>query len=254
MKTKEVIKIKINYKINIDKWENEFYNELSRSNIKIFTYEDYFKYQKFINEKSSKDIDKLKEDSAYYELGTAKNNEKKINNEDDKVCRKMLDIKIEGYQELEFGKYIVDDVNNYTEEELLKEKTYLSKFMLIEKYKKGGDLSECLDKVVKVITSNNNEYKGKGREVLMIMISKTLKEKVGKEKSKELIKKLRGDEDEMLQILETIREENEELREKGRQEGRLDIIKEMLKRNMPIDLISEITHASKQVIRKIANS
>ena len=40
----------------------------------------------------------------------------------------------------------------------------------------------------------------------------------------------------------------------GKQEERLNIIKEMLKRNMPIDLISEITHSSKQAIRKIANS
>lgn len=62
----------------------------------------------------------------------------------------------------------------------------------------------------------------------------------------------------MMQVLETIDEENEDLREEGRKFGkkeeRLNIIKEMLKRNMPIYLISEITHASKQSIRKIANS
>ena len=70
-----------------------------------------------------------------------------------------------------------------------------------------------------------------------------------------------GDET-VMQVLETIDEENEDLREEGREEGRkfgkkeerLKIIKEMLRKNMPIDLISEITHASKQVIRKISNS
>ena len=174
--------------------------------------------------------------------------------------------KLEGYQELEFGKYIVDDVNDYTEEQLLKEKTYLSKFMLIEKYKKGGNLSDCLDNIVKELNDSKNEYEGKGKEVLLIMISKVLREKIGKEKTEEIIKKLKGADLEMLQVLETIREENEELRQEGRIEGRLEgrkigkqeeklnIIKEMLKRNMPIDLISEITHSSKKTIIKIANS
>ena len=170
--------------------------------------------------------------------------------------------KLEGYQELEFGKYIVDDVNDYTEEQLLKEKTYLSKFMLIEKYKKGGNLSDCLDNIVKELNDSKNEYEGKGKEVLLIMISKVLREKIGKEKTEEIIKKLKGADLEMLQVLETIREENEELRQEGRIEGRkigkqeekLNIIKEMLKRNMPIDLISEITHSSKKTIIKIANS
>ena len=31
--------MKINQKINIDKWEEELYNKLNRSNIKIFTYD-----------------------------------------------------------------------------------------------------------------------------------------------------------------------------------------------------------------------
>ena len=73
--------------------------------------------------------------------------------------------KIEEYEGLEFGKYKIVDINDYTEEELLKEKTYLSKFMLIEKYKKGGNLSNCLYNVVKEINNSKNEYKGNGKEV-----------------------------------------------------------------------------------------
>lgn len=52
------------------------------------------------------------------------------------------------------------------------------------------------------------------------MISKVLAEKIGEQKTKEIINILKGDEGEMLQILETIREENEELRQEGRREGR----------------------------------
>ena len=70
----------------------------------------------------------------------------------------------------------------------------------------------------------------------------------------------------MLQILETIEEEKKmfidkgrkEGRKKGRQEGKKEeknnIIKEMLKKNMAIDLIAEVTHSSKNSILKIAKS
>ena len=374
-----------------DKWLEDFLNTLHKNNVKVFSYEDYLKYQDFINKREKKKTDKLEETNEVYILGKEEN---KINNQDDKICRKMLDIKIEArefinkvlninlaecklekynssfittnlenresdiiykikgknifiliehqtkkdlsmpwriteyvveiiksaidyskigqknyklplvipivlytgkekwniktyinevqekldeYDELEFGRYKIVDVNDFTEEELLKEKTYLSKFMLIEKYKKGDNLSDCLDNIVKEIVVNKDIYKGKGKDVLLLMISKVLAEKIGEEKTKEIIKELKGDGGEMLQVLETIREENEELRqqgriegrEEGRQEGRkegrqegrqegkqeerLKIIKEMLKRNMPVDLISEITNSTKNTIRKIAN-
>ena len=48
MKQEEVIKIYINYKINIDNSKEKNYN----TNIEIFTYEDYIKYQNFLNKKS----------------------------------------------------------------------------------------------------------------------------------------------------------------------------------------------------------
>ena len=354
----------MNYKINIDKWGNELYNNINRSNIKIFTYEEILKFQQFTNDKYRKNIDIVKEESEKYTLNTEKINEKKINNEDDKVCRKMLDIKIEAsefinkklninlkpeqlekynrsfvtsdfenresdivyrikgkniffiiehqtkkdasmpwrmaeyateiiksaidyrkinqknyklplvipiviytgktkwdietyisekqekleeYKNLEFGKYIIEDVNNYTEEELLKEKTYLSKFMIIEKYKKGSNLSVCLDNIVKEINENKDEYEGKGKEVLMLMISKILKEKVGDEKVKELMKKLKGEDVEMLQILETIREENEDLRK----EGRLAVAKKLLKMKMPLKQIIDVTELTEKEIKSI---
>ncbi len=169
--------------------------------------------------------------------------------------------KIEGYQELKFGEYTVIDINNYTEEELLEENTYLSKLMLIEKYKKGNDFKKCVEHIVKEINSNNYKYKGKGKEVLIIMFQKILKDIIGRD-TELLIKNLKGDDEEMLQIIETLREEREELKieaikegkKEGKREGKTEIIKEMLKRNMPIDLISEITHFSQKKIEKIANS
>ena len=163
--------------------------------------------------------------------------------------------KLDGYQELEFGKYIVDDVNDYTEEELLKEKTYLSKFMLIEKYKKGGNLSNCLDNIVKELTDNKNTYEGKGKDVLLIMINKVLREKIGEKKTVEIIKKLKGADLEMLQVLETIREENEDIREEGRQEGRQEnkvaVAKKLLKMKMPLKQIIDVTELTEKEIKSL---
>lgn len=126
------------------------------------------------------------------------------------------------------------------------------------RYKKGGNLSECLYNIIKEIDDNKSEYEKEGKEVFLIIIEKVLKRKVGEKKANEIIKKLEVGDETVMQVLETIDEENEDLREEGRKFGnkeeRLKIIKEMLRKNMPIDLISEITHASKQVTRKISNS
>lgn len=86
MKQEEVIKIYINYKINIDNTKGKNYN----TNIEIFTYEDYINYQNFLNKK----IIILKEEPEIYILGSSKTN-KKINNEHDKIFRKILDVKAE---------------------------------------------------------------------------------------------------------------------------------------------------------------
>ena len=58
----------------------------------------------------------------------------------------------------------------------------------------------------------------------------------------------------MLQILETIEEEKKMFIDKGRKTEKNNIIKEMLKKNMAIDLIAEVTHSSKNNILKIAKS
>ncbi len=86
-----------------------------------------------------------------------------------------------------------------------------------------------------------------------------MKEKLGEKKTQELIEKLRGDDKEMLQIIETIREENEDIRKEGRREGRregkkegkMEIIKNMLKEKMSLELISKVTGISIKEIKNI---
>mgnify|MGYP004460983351 CR=1 FL=1 len=161
-------------------------------------------------------------------------------------------------QEEKFGKYTLIDINQDSDEKLLHEKTYLSKISLLEKYKRDGNLAEWINKIINEINEHENEYKGAGKEVLYLMILKVLKSYVGKEKTENLLSNFKKEGEDMLQILETIEEEKKMFIDKGRKEGvkkeKNNIIKEMLKKNMAIDLIAEVTHSSRNSILKIAKS
>ena len=69
------------------------------------------------------------------------------------------------------------------------------------------------------LMNTKNEYKGEGKEVLYLMISKVLKSYVGKEKTENLLTSFEKEGDDMLQILETIEEEKKMFIDKGRKEG-----------------------------------
>lgn len=123
--------------------------------------------------------------------------------------------KLEGYDE-PFGKYTLIDINQDSDEKLLYEKTYLSKISLLEKYKRNGNLAEWIKKIINEINEHENEYKGEGKEVLYLMISKVLKSYVGKGKIENLLTSFEKEGEDMLQILETIEEEKKMFIDKGR--------------------------------------
>ena len=123
--------------------------------------------------------------------------------------------KLEGYDE-PFGKYTLIDINQDSDDKLLYEKTYLSKISLLEKYKRNGNLAEWIKKIINEINEHENEYKGEGKEVLYLMISKVLKSYVGKEKTENLLTSFEKEGENMLQILETIEEEKKMFIDKGR--------------------------------------
>ena len=369
---REVNKIYINYKINIDNSKDKIYN----TNVEIFTYRDYIKYQQIYGNKYSI----LKEDEEEYLL---KNeiSKKIINNEHDKIFRKILDIKSEAvdfinnslnlknkiaeeqiekytssfitddlkneesdviyklkdkniffliehqtkvdykmpvrileyeiaiiksaidykkfgqkdykipkvisivlytgkrkwnaknyineiqkrfeeFEESEFSKYNVIDINNIPEEKLLKEYNYLSKIMLLEKYK-GNDLSEYLNKIAQEIKANEKYYNTQGKEILIILIEQILLTKIGERKTKEILKILKGGNEDMLNCIESAYRENRAYfnngvkagmkngMEKGLLKAKTDIVKELLKIKMPISQISQITHLTEKKIKEI---
>lgn len=158
----------------------------------------------------------------------------------------------EQYNGEELGKYKLVDVNDYTDEELLKEKTFLSKAMLIESRENTGKIVEYLEKIINTL-NKDKEYNQKHKELMAVMLDLTLRRKIKEDKiTNSLIQKLSNNGGvEMLAILDTIDEENRRILNQGRQEERKIVAKRMKEENMPIDSIIKFTGLSKKQIEKL---
>ena len=157
------------------------------------------------------------------------------------------------------GNYNLVDINDFTKEELLQEETLISKMMLLEKSESTEETIEMLEKIIPGIKKDDEE-------LLKRIISILFGEKIGEEKTKELIEKIDGGEGKMLALVDMIRNENKMYINMGRKEGRkeareegkiklkqqcLEIAKNLLKINMPISQISEVTKLPEEEIEKI---
>ena len=157
--------------------------------------------------------------------------------------------------EIKAGNYNLVDINDFTKEELLQEKTLISKMMLLEK---SESTEESIEMLEKIIPNTNKEEK----ELLKRVISILFGEKIGEEKTKELIEKIDGGEEKMLALVDMIRNENKMYinigRKEGRKEGEIklkqtcqEIAQKLLKLKMLITQISEITKLPKEEIEKL---
>lgn len=178
--------------------------------------------------------------------------------------------RLEGYEEIKLAKYDVIDVNDFNKEELIKEKSFLSKVMLIEKAKNNEEIIKYLEEITKEMNENEESYPEEIKQIFTMMIDQILMIKIGKENAEEFkqnIKKGKGGKRKMMTVFETIEQDNKRIFRRGRREGReegrkigeqdgkrqskVEIIKNMLKENLPIDLISKITGISQQEINKM---
>ena len=160
---------------------------------------------------------------------------------------------------IKIGNYSLVDINNYTEKELLEDNTFISKMMLIEKSKNTEEIAETLEKII-------NRIQKEDKELLKSIIEIFLEEKIGIQKSTELIRKLESEGDSMLAIVDMIRKENQMYIDMGRKEGKKEgkiegktetikeIVNKMLRKNLPEKTIIEITGINPKEIEKIKNS
>ena len=159
--------------------------------------------------------------------------------------------KIQGLN-IKIGNYSLVDINNYTEKELLEDNTFISKMMLIEKSKNTEEIAETLEKII-------SKTQKEDKELLKRIIEIFLEEKIGIQKSTELIRKLESEGDSMLAIVDMIRKENQMYidmgRKEGKKEGKKDTLREiaikMLKKNLTEKEITEITGISKKELNNL---
>lgn len=178
---------------------------------------------------------------------------------------------IESTKKLEFAKYNLVDVNDYSVKELLEEKSFLTKAMLIEKAENDNELTDYSEKIAMIIKKDKETYGNQTKNIFILMINLILKRKIGNEKAEELIKILEGGNENMLAVLEMIDRENkkiyrrgkkdgkEEGREEGKKEGKIEgmrqksieIAKKLKKEQFSINQIMEITGLQKSEVEKI---
>ena len=133
------------------------------------------------------------------------------------------------------GNYALEDVNDYTKEDLLESDSLLDKGMYLEKTMNTKEFIESIKKVYEKIKKEDYEIMN---EVIRIALSGNM----STIKIELFIGTLNGKEGKnMLALKERIDTEFRGHREKGRKEGRLEAAKNMLRENIDKDIIERVT-------------
>ena len=173
------------------------------------------------------------------------------------------------YQIKELAKYNVIINNQIKDEELLKEKSVISKIMLIEKSLTEEMLSENMNKINEEIQESSEFYTNDDIKELNKVIEVLAKTFFDKSKSDKIIKKLKLKESGfMLAVIDNLYEEYIKLQNDSFKLGKKDgvkigekrgeektlqqIVKNMLNKEYPIETISEMTGLKIEEVKKIA--
>ena len=152
------------------------------------------------------------------------------------------------------AEYEIVDVNSYTEEELIRKEGILSKIMLIEKAKTQKELIEKIERIVR------KKYTKEEEEILKRIIYYIFLPSLNEEKIKEIAEKLREKEGKgEMAVEELIRKSYDrefkrgkiEGRKLGKMQGKIQIVIELLKRNISEDFIIEISGITRKQIQEI---
>lgn len=148
--------------------------------------------------------------------------------------------KLEGGKIPGLGSYYIIDINEYSKEELEEDELFFSKILLIEKARTEEELIEILTDIAKKI----KDEKAKGE--LKRMIYYIYREKIGEEKTRELIEKLKEGESMKLAVERMLDKEYAKRDRKSRQEEALSLAKKMLKEKIDINIVMKITGLKKE--------
>lgn len=164
-----------------------------------------------------------------------------------KLNLRKIQVRWNEYQSKELSKYNIIDVNKLNENDLLEEKTVVSKMMLIEKSNTEKELEVNLNKIIERKEIFNQNQK----EFFISIIQLVLQKKLGKGKTSVFVNKLRKGDENMLAVLDMLDRENARIRKEGKIQSKIEIAQNMLKEKFSINTISKITGLKKEEIEKI---
>ena len=176
---------------------------------------------------------------------------------------KEIKEKVQWYEEQEDISLV--DINEYTKEELLKEKNLLSKVMLLEKSKNEAEFIENVKEILEIADDRNID---KLKDIIIYKAYDALEQ----EELEEMLNKMKNKKEESIMTLgERIRRNEREERMKARNEGKIEGIKEginegrmegiteainttikkMLLLKLDEDIIKEVTGAKDNELQKL---
>ena len=140
----------------------------------------------------------------------------------------------------------------------------MTKALLIEKAKDNEQIANYIEKIVEIINKDKENYSDNMKEIFKIMLTQIIKNKIGKEKTDEFLKKLNigGDKD-MMAVFETIQQDNKRIYRRGKKDGivegikqgimekSIEIAKKLLKENFSKEKVASITGLSESEIENI---
>ena len=140
----------------------------------------------------------------------------------------------------------------------------MTKALLIEKAKDNEQIANYIKKIVEIINKDKENYSDNMKEIFKIMLTQIIKNKIGKEKTDEFLKKLNigGDKD-MMAVFETIQQDNKRIYRRGKKDGIVEgikqgimensiaIAKKLLKENFSKEKVASITGLSESEIENI---
>lgn len=178
------------------------------------------------------------------------------------------------YRGIKEVRYNLVDINEYSKEELLKEKNILSKIMVIEKSKTIEELKNNVEKIVQEVCISNNEYDNEQKKLLINILEYTLNNIIDKNKIEEYKIKLEGEKN-MLAVFDMVEREKrnsyingvkegiekgtkdgiiegkKEGKKEGLKEGIKMIAKKMIKMNIDRDIIIKTTGLNEKEINEL---
>ena len=166
-----------------------------------------------------------------------------------------------GFKKLNYPKYNLIDINNYTKQELLEQNSGISKIMLFEKLKTKKEIEEIIKELLKKkITEEERKTINQ-----IFKYSNLIKKLLNQEELEKYKKILEGGEKETMEnfekfIVELLENKIREVRrirkerEKGVKEGILITTKKMLEKNMKLEDIQEITGLSQKELENLVKN